>query len=174
MRRGRHGKAGPQRFQRTARPGIWVPPLEALAGTPSALQLPCRRAFRSRKIRSESWPTTPPIPDGGNPSRLRAKLRQAGRWATRWSSRLQHLRPSRQWGFEMGPQPTLPGWRSTIARATMLKVIAGLYALIRSGRHNVVIDGFCNTVGHLRRRLSTCSASATTQRHQWERTRAWA
>ena len=36
-----------------------------------------------------------------------------------------------QWGFEMGPQPTLPGWSLNDPARTNAEVIADFYELLR-------------------------------------------
>lgn len=77
-----------------------------------------------------------------------------------------------QWGFEMGPQPTLPGWSLHDRSRTNAEVIADLYVLIREGAGDpVVIDG-CNTVGHLGQGVFDLQRSGDdTSGHHWERTR---
>jgi alpha-galactosidase len=77
-----------------------------------------------------------------------------------------------EWGFEMGPQPTLPGWSLHDRSRTNAEVIADLYALIREAvGTQVVVDG-CNTVGHLGQGAFDLQRTGDdTSGHQWERTR---
>jgi alpha-galactosidase len=77
-----------------------------------------------------------------------------------------------QWGFEMGPQPTLPGWSFSDRSRTNAEIIADLYSLLREavGDH-VLLDG-CNTIGHLGQGVFDLQRIGDdTSGHQWERTR---
>ena len=77
-----------------------------------------------------------------------------------------------QWGFEMGPQPTLPGWSLADRTRTNAEVLADLYALLRDeAGPRTLIDG-CNTVGHLGQGVFDLQRTGddTSGRH-WERTR---
>jgi len=164
------GKLASEIRKRTARPGIWVRPLEALAGTPSALQLPAAR-FGSRKDRAAELAYDPTIPEAQ--AAIRAKLRQAADWGYEMVKHdFSTYDLLGQWGFEMGPQPTLPGWSLHDRTRTNAEVIAGLYALIREAAgSNVVIDG-CNTVGHFGQGVFDLQRIGDdTSGHQWERTR---
>ncbi len=77
-----------------------------------------------------------------------------------------------QWGFEMGPQPTLPGWSLADRTRTNAEVLADLYALIRdTAGTNMIVDG-CNTIGHLGQGVFDLQRIGDdTSGHQWERTR---
>ena len=77
-----------------------------------------------------------------------------------------------QWGFEMGPQPTQPGWSLHDRSKTNAEVAAELYALIREELgERVLIDG-CNTIGHLGQGVFDLQRIGDdTSGHQWERTR---
>ncbi len=77
-----------------------------------------------------------------------------------------------QWGSEMGPQPTLPGWNLHDRTLTNAEVLTNLYALIRKALgDDILIDG-CNTVGHLGQGFFDLQRTGddTSGRH-WERTR---
>ena len=77
-----------------------------------------------------------------------------------------------QWGFEMGPQPTLPGWSLFDRTRTNAEVIADLYTLIREeAGPNALLDG-CNTIGHLGQGIFDLQRTGDdTSGRQWERTR---
>jgi alpha-galactosidase len=77
-----------------------------------------------------------------------------------------------QWGFEMGPQPTLPGWSLNDRSLTNAEVIAELYTLMRNELGDpILIDG-CNTVGHLGQGVFDLQRTGDdTSGHRWERTR---
>jgi alpha-galactosidase len=161
--------------QRTARPGIWVRPLEAPKDAApkdaaEGLLLPNAR-FGYRKERAGEFAYDPTVPEARE--KIRAKLRQAVEWGYEM---VKHDYSTYdllgQWGFEMGPQPTLPGWSLHDRGKTNAEAIADLYALIREGVGNqVVVDG-CNTVGHLGQGIFDLQRIGDdTSGHQWERTR---
>jgi alpha-galactosidase len=77
-----------------------------------------------------------------------------------------------QWGFEMGPQPTLPGWSLHDRSRTNAEVIAELYASLRGqAGERILLDG-CNTVGHLGQGIFDLQRTGDdTSGRQWERTR---
>jgi len=164
------GKLAGDIKQRSARPGIWIRPLEASANADQGQLLPGAR-FGHRKERANEFAYDPTVPEALE--KIRAKLRQAVEWGYEM---VKHDYSTYdllgQWGFEMGAQPTLPSWSLHDRSRTNAEVIADLYALIRDGVGNrVVVDG-CNTVGHL------CQGVFDLQRigddtsgHQWERTR---
>lgn len=164
------GKLAADIKQRNARPGIWVRPLEAPAGTPSA-QLISDARFGERKSRAAELAYDPTVPDAQE--KIRAKLRQAADWGYEMVKHdFSTYDLLGQWGFEMGPQPTLPGWSLHDRTRTNAEVIADLYALIReSAGSKIVIDG-CNTVGHLGQGVFDMQRIGDdTSGHQWERTR---
>jgi alpha-galactosidase len=77
-----------------------------------------------------------------------------------------------QWGFEMGPQPTLPGWSLQDRSRTNAEVISELYAMLREAAGDrVLLDG-CNTVAQLGQGFFDLQRTGDdTSGHQWERTR---
>ncbi len=156
--------------QRTARPGIWIRPLEALAGTPQTLLLPAAR-FGDRTARAAALAYDPTIPEARE--KISAKLRQLAHWHYEMVKHdFSTYDLLGQWGFEMGPQPTLPGWSFSDRSRTNAEVVAALYALVREalGPHTL-IDG-CNTVGHLGQGIFDMQRTGDdTSGRQWERTR---
>ena len=156
--------------QRTVRPGIWVRPLEAPSSTPSGLLLPNAR-FGDRKERAAEFAYDPTIPEGRE--KIRAKFRQAADWGYEMVKHdFSTYDLLGQWGFEMGPQPTLPGWSLNDRGRTNAETIADLYALVREAvGDRILLDG-CNTVGHLGQGVFDLQRSGDdTSGHQWERTR---
>jgi len=156
--------------RRTARPGIWIRPLEAPAATPARLLLPHTR-FGDKKGRAPEHAYDPTVPES------RALIRSKVREVLAWGYELVKHDFSTydllgQWGFEMGPQPTLPGWSLFDRTRTNAEVIADLYALIREeAGSNAVLDG-CNTIGHLGQGIFDLQRTGDdTSGRQWERTR---
>jgi alpha-galactosidase len=164
------GKLASEIKQRNARPGIWIRPLEAPANADQGLLLPSAR-FGQKKDRANELAYDPTVPEARE--KIRAKLRQAVEWGYEM---VKHDFSSYdllgQWGFEMGPQPTLPDWSLHDRSRTNAEVIADLYTLIRESVGNgVVVDG-CNTVGHLCQGIFDLQRIGDdTSGHQWERTR---
>jgi alpha-galactosidase len=162
------GKLAADIKQRTARPGIWIRPLEAPQNAARGLLLPDLR-FGEKKERARGY--DPTIPEAQE--RIRAKLREATGWGYEMVKHdFSTYDLLGQWGFEMGPQPTLPGWSLNDRTRTNAEVIAELYALIReaAGEH-VLLDG-CNTVGQLGQGVFDLQRTGDdTSGRQWERTR---
>jgi alpha-galactosidase len=161
--------------QRTARPGLWIRPLEAPKDAApkdaaEGLLLPNTR-FAHRRERANEFAYDPTVPE--SQEKIRTKLRQAVEWGYEM---VKHDYSTYdllgQWGSEMGPQPSLPGWSLRNRGKTNAEAIADLYALIReSAGDQMIIDG-CNTVGHLGQGVFDLQRIGDdTSGHQWERTR---
>ncbi len=164
------GKLAHEIKQRTARPGIWIRPLEAPHGAPPGLLLPGAR-FGEKKDRAREFAYDPTLPEAQE--RIRAKMREATGWGYEMVKHdFSTYDLLGQWGFEMGPQPTLPGWSLHDRSRTNAEVIAGLYALLReTAGEQVLLDG-CNTVGHLGQGIFDLQRTGDdTSGRQWERTR---
>lgn len=155
---------------RKARPGIWIRPLEAVAGTNSALLLPAAR-FGMRKERAKELAFDPTIPEAQE--RVLAKVKQVVDWGY---DLVKHDFSTYdllgQWGFEMGAQPTVSGWSLYDRSRTNAEVILDLYKRIReTGGQKTLILG-CNTVGHLAQgRFDVQRTGDDTSGRIWERTR---
>jgi alpha-galactosidase len=164
------GKLASEIKQRTARPGIWVRPLEAPKDAGQELLVPSAR-FGRRSGQTDEFAYDPTVPEARE--KIRAKFRQAVEWGYEM---VKHDYSTYdllgQWGFAMGSQPTLPGWSLHDRSRTNAEVIADLYALIREAvGGQVVVDG-CNTVGHLGQGVFDLQRTGDdTSGHQWERTR---
>jgi alpha-galactosidase len=164
------GKLAEEIKLRTARPGIWIRPLEAPLSTSPGLLLPGLR-FGDRKDRAREFAYDPTIPEAQE--KIRAKMSQATGWGYEM---VKHDYSTYdllgQWGFEMGPQPTLPGWSLHDRSRTNAEVISDLYAMLRqTAGEQALLDG-CNTVGHLGQGVFDLQRTGDdTSGHQWERTR---
>jgi alpha-galactosidase len=155
---------------RTARPGIWIRPLEAPAATPRALLLPAAR-FGDQAGGAPALAYDPTVSEARE--KISAKLRQLVLWNYEMVKHdFSTYDLLGQWGFGMGPQPTLPGWSFADRTRTNAEIIADFYALVREalGPH-ILIDG-CNTIGHLAQGVFDMQRTGDdTSGHQWERTR---
>jgi alpha-galactosidase len=164
------GRLAAQIKQRSVRPGLWIRPLEAPRDAPQGLLLSNAR-FGQQKGRGRELAYDPTIPEAR--AKVLAKMRQAVDWGYEMVKHdFSTYDLLGQWGFEMGPQPTLPGWSLSDRSRTNAEVIADLYAqLRREAGDRVLLDG-CNTVGHLGQGIFDMQRTGddTSGRH-WERTR---
>jgi alpha-galactosidase len=164
------GKLAHEIKQRTARPGIWIRPLEAPQGAARALLLPDAR-FGEKQGRARELAYDPTHPEAQE--KILAKMREATGWGYEMVKHdFSTYDLLGQWGFEMGPQPTLPGWSLHDRSRTNAEVMAELYALLReTAGERILLDG-CNTVGHLGQGIFDLQRTGDdTSGHQWERTR---
>jgi alpha-galactosidase len=164
------GKLAHEIKQRTARPGIWIRPLEAPQEAARGLLLPDAR-FGEKQGRARELAYDPTHPEAQE--KIRAKMREATGWGYEMVKHdFSTYDLLGQWGFEMGPQPTLPGWSLHDRSRTNAEVMAELYALLReTAGEPVLLDG-CNTVGHLGQGIFDLQRTGDdTSGRQWERTR---
>ena len=164
------GKLAADIKQRTARPGLWIRPLEAPQDAARGLLLPGAR-FGERKDRALELAYDPTHPEAQE--KIRAKMREATGWGYEM---VKHDYSTYdllgQWGYEMGPQPTLPGWSLHDRSRTNAEVIAALYALLRDAAGGQILLDGCNTVGHLGQGIFDLQRTGDdTSGRQWERTR---
>jgi len=154
----------------TARPGLWIRPLEAPPGTAGGLLLPTAR-FGEKTARARELAYDPTIPE--SQEKIRAKIRQAIGWGYEM---VKHDFTTYdllgQWGFEMGALPTLPEWSLHDRSRTNAEVIAALYALLRDAAgERTLLDG-CNTVSLMGQGIFDLQRSGDdTSGRLWERTR---
>ena len=156
--------------QHTVRPGLWIRPLRVSKDTPSGTLMPDAR-FGKKKDRAAELAYDPTVPEAQE--KIRAKVREAVGWGYEMVKHdFSTYDLLGQWGFEMGPQPTLPGWSLHDRSRTNAEVIADLYALIReTAGAQTVIDG-CNTIGHLGQGVWDAQRTGDdTSGRNWERTR---
>jgi alpha-galactosidase len=153
------------------RPGIWIRPLRARGETNTVLLLPAAR-FGSRKERiagNLAW--DPTIPEA------RAKALDTVHHAVAWGYELvKHDFTTfdllGQWGNEMGPSPTLPGWSFHDRSQTNAEIIRALYQDIRQTAGDQTIITGCNVVGHLSAGLFESQRTGDDVSGKiWERTR---
>jgi hypothetical protein len=156
--------------QHTARPGIWIRPLRVAKDASHVGLLPDAR-FGEKKDRARELAYDPTHPEAQE--RIRARIREVTGWGYEM---VKHDFSSYdllgQWGFEMGPQPTLPGWSLHDRTRTNAEVIADLYALIRETAGEQIVLNGCNTVAHLGQGVFDIQRTGDdTSGRQWERTR---
>jgi alpha-galactosidase len=164
------GKLAADISRTTARPGIWIRPLEAPPGTAGGLVLPAAR-FGEKTARARQLAYDPTIPE--SQEKIRAKMRQAIGWGYELVKHdFTTYELLGQWGFEMGALPTLPGWSLHDRSRTNAEVIAALYALLReTAGERTLLDG-CNTVSLLGQGIFDLQRSGDdTSGRFWERTR---
>ncbi len=133
--------------QRKVRPGIWLRPLRAPQVTSAAWLLPAKR-FGKRQDRATELAYDPTHPEALEA--VLARVRTLRGWGYQL---LKHDFSTYdllgQWGFEMGPQPTLPGWSFHDRSRTNAEIITGLYRNLRAATSEDMLILGCNTVGHL-------------------------
>ena len=164
------GKLAAEIKRRNARSGLWVRPLEAPENIARHMVLSDGR-FGERKERARELAYDPTVPEAREA--IRAKLRQAREWGYEMVKHdFSTYDLLGQWGFEMGPQPTVPGWSLSDRSRTNAEIIADLYVLIRDAvGDQILLDG-CNTIGHLGQGIFDLQRIGDdTSGHQWERTR---
>jgi alpha-galactosidase len=156
---------------RGVRPGIWVRPLRARGETNRSLLLPAER-FGSRAERGpENLAYDPTIPEA------REKALNTIRDAVGWTFEMVKHDFSTfdllgQWGFEMGPSPTLPGWSFHDRSRTNAEIVRGFYEDIRRVAGADTVIAGCNVVGHLSAGLFEMQRTGDDVSGKvWERTR---
>ena len=152
------------------RPGLWIRPLQAPPGTHEDLLLPAARYGRHAERRRDIA-YDPTVPDAL--AAVLAKVSEAAGWGYEL---IKHDYSTYellgQWGFEMGPEPTLPGWSLHDRSKTNAEVIRDLYLAIRrtAGERTLLVG--CNTVGHLGAGIFDAQRTGDDISGQlWERTR---
>jgi alpha-galactosidase len=156
--------------RRDIRPGIWERPLRAPKDANSALLMPAVR-FGERSARAAELAFDPTIPDALH--LVTEKVRAIRLWGY---DLLKHDFTTYdllgQWGFEMGPRPTLPGWSFHDRSKTNAEIILDLYQAIRGAAGDETVILGCNTVGHLAAGIFDISRTGDdTSGKMWERTR---
>ncbi|HEY1579578.1 MAG TPA: twin-arginine translocation signal domain-containing protein [Terracidiphilus sp.] len=156
--------------RREVRPGIWIRPLIAPADTPKELVLPAHR-FGSLQARASDLAYDPTVPDA-----LALVLAKAKEVVGFGFELVKHDYSTYdllgQWGFEMGAQPTSPGWSLHDRTRTNAEVIRDLYMGLRKSVGEQTLLLGCNTVGHLGAGIFELQRTGDdTSGQQWERTR---
>jgi alpha-galactosidase len=156
--------------RRDVRPGIWIRPLIAPTSTPKDLLLPDLR-FGTQKERAREVAYDPTHPDA-----LRLILAKATEVVEFGFELVKHDYTTfdllGRWGFEMGPNPTSPGWSLRDRSRTNAEVIRDLYEAIRKACGEPTLILGCNTVGHLAAGVFEAQRTGDdTSGENWERTR---
>lgn len=155
---------------RHARPGIWIRPLQAVGQPDARLLLPGAR-FGEKNGRAREFAFDPTIPEAQEV--IRGKVKQVRDWGYEMVKHdFSSYELLGQWGFEMGPQPTVPGWSLHDRTRTNAEVISALYAMLRQEAGETVLLEGCNTVGHLGQGIFDLERIGDdTSGREWERTR---
>ncbi len=156
--------------QRGVRPGIWERPLRAPQGTDIRLLMAAER-FGERSSRAAELAYDPTVPDALH--LVTERVRAIRSWGYEL---LKHDFTSYdllgQWGFEMGPRPTLPGWSFHDRTKTNAEIILDLYQAIRAAAGEEMLILSCNVVGHLGAGIFDIQRTGDdTSGKIWERTR---
>jgi alpha-galactosidase len=152
------------------RPGIWVRALEADASSDAKMLMPAER-FGALKERAKELAFDPTIPEA-----LDLVLQKVGLLADWGFELVKHDYSTYdllgRWGFEMGPQPTLPGWHFSDRSKTSAEIILAFYRALRTRLGEKITILGCTTVGHLTAGLFELQRTGDdTSGKIWERTR---
>jgi alpha-galactosidase len=156
--------------QRGVRPGIWERPLRAPQGTDVRLLMTSAR-FGWRSNRAGELAYDPTVPDALHIVTEKARaIRSWGYELLKHDFTTYDLLG--QWGFEMGAQPTLPGWSFHDRSRTNAEIVLDLYQAIRGTAGEEMLILSCNVVGHLGAGIFDIQRTGDdTSGKIWERTR---
>jgi alpha-galactosidase len=152
------------------RPGIWVRPLEAMPGGNPKLLLPVKR-YGQRTERAKELAFDPTIPEAL--AVVTRKVKDLADWGFELVKHdFSTYDLLGQWGFEMGAQPTTPGWHFNDRSRTNAEIVLDLYKQLRGvlGEKTQILG--CNTIGHLGAGIFEMQRTGDdTSGKIWERTR---
>ncbi len=156
--------------QRKVRPGIWIRTMEAPTGTEAGL-LVSELRFGERQDRARALAYDPTIPEARE--KVLAKVKQVVNWGF---DLVKHDYSTYdllgRWGFEMGAEPTSPGWFFHDQSRTNAEIVLDLYKSIRQSCHADTLILGCNTIGHLGQGYFNIQRTGDdTSGRIWERTR---
>ncbi len=156
--------------ERNVRPGIWIRPLEAPAGTDARLLISGVR-FGEQKGRAQELAYDPTVPEAQE--KVTAKVKQVVDWGFELVKHdFSTYDLLGRWGFEMGPEPTTPGWSFYDQSRTNAEIVLNLYRRIRESCQKDTLILGCNTIGHLGQGYFDIQRTGDdTSGHIWERTR---
>ena len=156
--------------RRKVRPGIWIRPLLAQSKADRGLLIADARFGKLKERAAE------PAYDPTHPEALElvvAKVRQVVKWGYELVKHdFSTYDLLGKWGFEMGAEPTFPGWSLHDRSRTNAEVMLDLYGAIRreAGEQTLLLG--CNTVGHLGAGIFELQRTGDdTSGEHWERTR---
>jgi alpha-galactosidase len=152
---------------RGVRPGIWIRPTLAPAGTKPELLLPMKH-FRSPGTDLAYDPTVPEALQAAI-----AKMKQVVDWKY---DLVKHDFSTfdllGQWGFEMGATPTVTGWSFHDRSRTNAEIVLDYYKALRAAAGEATLLLGCNTVSHLAAGVFEMQRTGDdTSGKIWERTR---
>ncbi len=149
------------------RPGIWIRPTIATAGTNPKLLLP-QKHFRSP---GDELAYDITIPEAR--AAAIAKMTQVVGWKYELVKHdFSTYDLLGQWGFEMGASPTIPGWHFNDRSRTNAEILLDYYKALRAAAGDQTILLGCNTVGHLSAGIFEMQRTGDdTSGRLWERTR---
>lgn len=156
--------------QKTVRPGIWIRALEAAPESNAKMLLPAKR-FGQRTERFKELAFDPTIPEAI------ALVTQRVQALADWGFELVKHDYSTydllgQWGYEMGPQPTIPGWHFNDRSRTNAEIILDFYKTLRVTLGDTIAILGCTTIGHLGAGIFELQRTGDdTSGKVWERTR---
>jgi len=156
--------------ERKVRPGIWIRPLEAPAGANRNLLLPDAR-FGGLPGRAKEQTYDPTAPEALDLAL--ATVKEVVDWGYELVKHdFTTYDVLGRWGFEMGAEPTLPGWSFHDRSRTNAEILLDLYQNIRTACGPKVVVLGCNTVGHLAQGYFDIQRTGDdTSGQNWERTR---
>jgi alpha-galactosidase len=156
--------------KRGVRPGIWIRPLEAAAGIDERLLLPAKR-YGKRSERYAELAFDPTIPEALE--LVRQKVRETADWKFELVKHdFSTYDMFGQWGFEMGAQPTIPGWNFNDRSRTNAEIVLDFYKSLRGTLGGEILILGCNTIGHLGAGIFELQRTGDdTSGRIWERTR---
>ena len=152
---------------RGGKPGIWIRPTIAVAGTNEGLLLPAKH-WRSQ---GEELAYDITIPEAQ--AAAIAKMTQVVDWKYELVKHdFSTYDLLGQWGFQMGATPTIPGWSFHDRSRTNAEILLDYYNdLRRAAGDNTLLLG-CNTVAHLAAGIFEMQRTGDdTSGKVWERTR---
>ena len=153
--------------ERGIRPGLWLRPLQAPAGSAHTLLLPNERFGRTANALPAYDPTIPEAL-----ASILDKIKDALSWGYEL---IKHdyttFELFGRWGFQMGAQLAIPGWTFHDRSKTNAEIVRELYTEFRRAAGEAILIG-CNTVGHLAAGLFEIQRTGDdTSGKEWERTR---
>ena len=152
---------------RGARPGIWIRPTIAVAGTDERLLLPMKH-WRSPGT-DLAYDIT--IPEAR--AAAIAKLAQVVNWKYELVKHdFSTFDLLGQWGFDMGASPTVAGWNFHDRSQTNAEILLDYYQDLRKVAGDETLLLGCNTVAHLAAGVFEMQRTGDdTSGKDWERTR---
>ena len=153
--------------ERGARPGIWIRPTIAAAGTDERLLLPAKH-WRSP---GDELAYDVTVPEAR--TEAIARMTQVFDWKYELVKHdFSTYDLLGQWGFQMGATPTVPGWSFHDRTRTNAEILLDYYKDLRKAAGEDTLLLGCNTVAHLSAGVFEMQRTGDdTSGKVWERTR---